>query len=119
FHRARADVARARSPRAAFARRDSSCLMLKRDERAPLHEQALAPHVLVEIGDELGVAVEELGRDPLAGADDLLGRLAAARMRHLGIAVGPEAVLAALDLLPERLWPLVGEREAHDRLDRL
>src|SRR3546814_6231451 len=37
-------------------------------------------------------------------------------MRNLRVHVGPEAVLVTLDVLPEALWPLGGELEAHDRL---
>src|SRR5690349_20517374 len=82
-------------------------------------QQAPALEPLVDAGDVVGVAVEQERRAALAGADVLLARLAPARMRHLRIDVGPEAVLGALQRFPETLWPLVGEAEARDRLDRL
>src|SRR5689334_22893922 len=81
--------------------------------------QALAFEPFVDSGDVVGVAVEQERRAALAGADVLLARLAPARMRHLRIDVGPEAVLAALQRFPEALRPLVGEAEAGDRFDRL
>src|SRR5271170_3530669 len=65
-----------------------------------LRPEPLALEVLVEVGDVFGIAVEQLGRHPLVGAEHALGRLAPARMRHLRIDVGPEAVLAGLQLFP-------------------
>src|SRR5262245_13452584 len=71
------------------------------------------------MGDIVAIAIEQQRRPALAGADQLLGRLAPAWMRNLRIDVGPEAVLAALQRFPVALGALVGEVEAHDRLDRL
>ena len=73
--------------------------------------QPLVLEALVEVGDVFAVAVEQQRRPPLAGADHLLGRLAPARMRHLRIDVGPEAVFGRLQRLPVALRPLVGEGE--------
>src|SRR6185312_3391856 len=81
--------------------------------------EALAFEPLVEIGDVFAVSVEDQRRPPLAGADHLLARLAPARMRHRRIDVGPEAVFGGLQRLPQADRPLLHEREAHDRLDRL
>ena len=81
--------------------------------------QPLFLQALVQVGDVFAVAVEQQRRLALVGADDLLGRLAPARMRDLRIDVGPEAVFGRLQRLPVALRPLVGEGEAHDRLDRL
>src|SRR3546814_20886961 len=64
----------------------------------------------------LGIAVVEQRRHLFVQAEHPLPRLAPARMRNLRVHVGPEAVLVTLDDLPEALWPLVGELEAHDRL---
>src|ERR1043166_8235499 len=71
--------------------------------------QALAVEPLVEIRDVFPVAVEQQRRPALAEPDQLLGRLAPARMRHLGIDVGPEAVFGRLQGFPKTLRPLVGE----------
>src|SRR5262249_16926363 len=81
--------------------------------------EAFAVQTLVEIGEVLAVAVEQERRPPLAGADDLFTRLAPARMRHLRIDVGPEAIFRRLQCFPHALRALVGETETHDRLDRL
>src|SRR5208282_5921366 len=81
-------------------------------------EQALVLEIVVEMGDEFAVAVPDLRRHA-AVAEHALGRLAPARMRHGGIDVGPEAVLARFQILPERFRALVGEAELDDRLDRL
>src|SRR6476661_5991655 len=81
--------------------------------------EAFAVQTFVQIGDVLVVTVEQERRPPLAGADDLFARLAPARMRHLRIDVGPEAILRRLQCLPHALRTLVGETETHDRLDRL
>src|SRR5215510_2110019 len=76
--------------------------------------------VLVQVGDVVAVAVEQQGRPALAAtADQLFAGLAPARMRHLGIDVGPEAVLGRLEFLPKALGPLVREDESPDRFDRL
>src|SRR5690349_4503582 len=80
--------------------------------RSPLHEELFRLAALVEAGHELAVAVVELGGHALAAAQRLLGRLAPARMRHLGIHVGPEAVLVVGQPLPERDRPLLGELDA-------
>ncbi len=74
-----------------------------------LHEQLLVLHAGVEFGDERAVAVEQLGRDPLAGAEHALAGLAPARVRHLGIDVGPEAVLAQSPVLGIHT-PVLGAR---------
>src|SRR5438093_282377 len=76
--------------------------------------QALAVEPLVETSDMFGVAVEQQRRAALAEPDELLGSLAPARMRHLGVDVGPEPVFGRLQGLPKTLRPLIGEAEAHD-----
>src|SRR5690606_32598759 len=68
-----------------------------RESSTPSHEQLLALHVLVEVGNIFAVAVEELRRDHVIGADDPLARLAPARMRHLRVHIGPEPVFAGLE----------------------
>ena len=50
------------------------------------------------MGDLRGVAVIEQGRHAFAGAEQLLGGLAPARMVDLGVHVGPEAVFGGLDV---------------------
>src|ERR1044072_2060519 len=88
----------------------------KAKEGSPaLHEELFRFAVGVEPGHELAVAVVEQGRDALVAAQRLLRRLAPARMRHLRVHVGPEAVLARLQLLPERGRPLVAELDRDDR----
>src|SRR5689334_667919 len=89
------------------------------DARRLSPEPFFAVETLVEIGDKFAVAVEHQSRAAFASADQFFARLAPARMRHLGIDVGPEAVLGGLQLLPHALWPLVDEGKLHDRLDRL
>src|SRR5260370_20829178 len=79
----------------------------------PSRVQALAVQPLVEIGDIFGVAVEQQRGSALAEPDQLLARLAPARMRHLGVDVGPEAVFGRLQRLPKALRPLIREAEAH------
>src|SRR6185437_9896310 len=81
-------------------------------------EQALALQPVIHRRDELAIAVPDQRRAPFVGADDALARLAPARMRHGGVDVRPEAVLAGLQMLPERIRALVGEGELDDRLDR-
>src|SRR5215472_671535 len=81
-------------------------------------EEALLFEAVVEVSDELAVAVPFERGPPLVGAEHSLARLAPARMRHLGVDVRPEAVLAALHGFPERYRPLLGKREMDDRLDR-
>src|SRR5262245_11873150 len=81
--------------------------------------QALFLEPLVEVGNVFAITVEQQRRLALAGADELFRRLAPAWMRDLRIDVGPEAVFRRLQRLPVALRPLVGEGEAHDRLDRL
>src|ERR1019366_8130342 len=94
-------------------------LWRKRISRRSSHPQPLALQPLVDVGDAVAVAVEDQRRPVLAGADHFLARLAPARMRHCRIDVGPEAVFRRLQRLPITLRPLLGEAEAHDRLDRL
>src|SRR5260370_21034609 len=81
-------------------------------------EEALLSEALVQVGDELAVAVPDQRRDALVGAEHALGGLAPARMRHLGVHVGPEAVFAGLQRFPIGFRTLVGEFEMHDRFDR-
>src|SRR5882724_1170534 len=81
-----------------------------------LNEELFRLAVGVQAGHELAVAVVEQGGDALLAAQRLFGRLAPARMRHLRVHVGPEAVFARLQLLPERNRPLVAELDADDRL---
>src|SRR5246127_4147779 len=61
-----------------------------------LKEKPLTLQPIIEVGDELAVAVPFQGRHPLVGAEHPLGRLTPTRVRHLGVDIGPEAVLAAL-----------------------
>src|SRR5262245_39454952 len=68
---------------------------------APSGVQPLVLKILVEIGHELGIAVEQLGRHAVAGAEHSLAGLAPARMWHARIHVGPEAVLRGLQRFPE------------------
>src|SRR5215467_724085 len=81
--------------------------------------ETFAVQAFVEVGDVLAVTVEQERRPSLAGADDLFTRLAPARMRHLRIHIGPEAIFRRLQCFPHSLRTLVGETETHDRLDRL
>src|SRR5918993_1880041 len=85
-------------------------------QAAVLHEELFRFAVGVEPGHELAVAVVEERGDAVVAAQRLLGRLAPAWMRHLRVHVGPEAVLARLQLLPERDRPLVAELDRDDRL---
>src|SRR5262245_54257349 len=80
------------------------------------HIERLFLQTLVEIGDVFPVAIEEFGGDLVARAEAALGALAPARVRNIGVHVRPEAVLAALNFLPEAHGPLLDERKAHDRL---
>src|SRR5262245_48523291 len=101
---------------ARWLRRDTQCNKI--DRRGPRSRpEAFLLQALVEVGDVLAVAVVELRRLALAGADELLGRLAPAWMRHLRIDVGPEPILGGLQLLPVARGPLIREGELHDRLD--
>src|SRR5262249_57215394 len=81
--------------------------------------EALVLQILIKISDELAIAVEQLRRHPLLCPEYALGGLAPARMRHLRIDIGPEAVLRRLERFPEAHRPLVGEGELYDRFDRL
>src|SRR6185295_10839897 len=81
--------------------------------------KAFAVQTLVEIGDVFAVTVVQERRPALAGANDFFARLAPARMRHLRIDVGPEAIFRWLQRFPHAPWTLVGEIETYDRLDRL
>src|SRR5688572_11212659 len=84
--------------------------------RAASCPQPLALEVGVEARDELAIAVEQARRHPLIAAEQPFRRLAPARMRDLGVHIGPEAVFAALDLFPEADGTAVGEGDAGDRL---
>src|SRR5215211_811872 len=97
------------------ARRIEACGSPRRS-----HEQALllVVEAVVHPGDVFAVAVVEERRARLVGAEDLLGRLAPARMRHLRVDVRPEAVLVCRKRLPEALRPLVREGEPDERLRR-
>src|SRR5690606_26759394 len=75
---------------------------------APSRKELLARHILIQIGDEFSVAVINLRRDPLPAADVAFRRLRPARMRDLGIDVGPEAILGCGQRFPEGDRPLVG-----------
>src|SRR3546814_5949636 len=63
-----------------------------------------------QAGDELAVTVVQPGRHAAGLAEQRLGRLRPARMRHLRVDVRPEPVLAGLQVLPERYRALIGER---------
>src|SRR3954465_7017347 len=81
--------------------------------------ERFAFHAVIQPRYLLGIAVEQQCRTALIRPDQLLARLAPARMRHLRVHVCPEPVLRGLQGLPETLRPLVAEGEAGDRLDRL
>src|SRR5919206_1184500 len=87
--------------------------------RAASAVKRLAFEALVEIRDLGRIAVEELRRAAFARAEHLLVGLAPARMRHLRVHIGPEAVFLRLDLLPKTLRARLDEAEADDRLDGL
>src|SRR5579885_29522 len=97
----------------------TSSMTLKTTRARCSRPQPLAVQALVDAGNELAVAVEQQRFAPLAGADDLFGRLAPARLRHRRIDVGPEAVFGGLQHFPHALRPLLDEGELDDRLDRL
>ena len=61
------------------------------------------------MGDEFAVAVIDLRRNRLFGADQSLGGLAPTRMRHFRVNIGPEAIFVAGDLFPEADGARVGE----------
>src|SRR6516162_5792805 len=65
------------------------------------HEETLGRESVVEVSNVFAVAVVEQRRPALVNAEDTFARLAPAGMRHLRIDVGPEAVFARLQLLPE------------------
>src|SRR5260370_5784776 len=83
-----------------------------------LKEKPLALQPIIEVGDELAVAVPFQGRPPLVGAEHPLGRLTPARLRHLRVDLGPEAVLAALHCFPKRHRSLLSTRAINDLLIR-
>ena len=68
---------------------------------AQLCVEPLVLQVLVETGDIFAVAVEQQGRHALVAAQHALRCLAPARMGHLRIHIGPEAVFGSLDRLPK------------------
>src|SRR3546814_2208703 len=72
-----------------------------------------------QAGDELAGTVVQPGRHAAGRAEQRLGRLRPARMRHLRVDVRPEPVLAGLQVLPERYRALIGEGHASDRLHPL
>jgi hypothetical protein len=92
---------------------------MKEDTRALLGEQPLVLEVIVQMRDELPVAVPDQRRPALASAEHMLRGLALAPMWDVGIDIGPEAILVRLECLPERYWSLVREGKFHNRLDRL
>src|SRR6516162_10686270 len=106
-----------RTTRSGQQARAISCLFFRHASNSD--EKALLFEAVVQVGDEVAVTVPFESRAPLVGAEHPLGRLAPARMRHVGIDVRPEAVLAPLHGFPERYGPLFDEREANDRFDRL
>src|ERR671918_1856145 len=73
----------------------------------------------IQGGDVVAVAVEQLRGHAFVTAEHAFGRLAPARVRHLGVDVGPEAILRWLDRLPESHRPLIGKGEAAHGFDRL
>src|SRR6476661_2326148 len=79
--------------------------------------EAFVIQTVVETGDVVSVAIEKERRSPLAGADNLLARLAPTRMRHLRIDIRPEAVLRGLQRFPHAPRTLIREAEVHNRLD--
>src|SRR6516225_10761296 len=85
------------------------------DDIAVSGEEALFFEPVIEVGDVFAVAVPFQGRAATVDAEHPLGRLAPARVRHLGVDIRPEAVLIALHGLPERHRALFGKREADDR----
>src|SRR5829696_8871725 len=88
---------------------------LRRSHEQPL---LLVVEAVVHPRDVFAVAVVEQRRAHLIGAEDLLGRLAPARMRHLRVDVRPEAVLVCRERLPEALRALVREGEPDEGLRR-
>src|SRR5437879_1925711 len=92
--------------------------------QSPAYSGALCPeafvvHGAVKAGDILTVAIEKERRSALTCADNLLACLTPAWVRHFRIHVRPEAILRGLQRLPHTFRTLIGEAEAHDRLDRL
>src|SRR5207248_4711166 len=95
FGRAPATMLCMVSSPASPGRNRASVLFCKASSEEPLFFEPL-----VHIGDEFAIAVPHQGRAALIGAEDALRCLAPARMRYLGVHIGPEAVLARLQRLP-------------------
>src|SRR6266481_4224665 len=66
--------------------------IMNADARPPLREQALVLEVIVQMCDELPVAVPDQRRPALISAKHMLRRLAPAPMWDVGIDVRPEAI---------------------------
>src|SRR4029077_12865299 len=81
--------------------------------------EAFVVHAVVKAGDIVAVTIEKKRRSPLPSPDNLLARLAPARMRHLRIDIGPEAILCRLQRFPHAPRTLISEAEGHNRLDGL
>ena len=76
---------------------------MNEDARALLREQALVLEVIVQMRDELPVAVPNEGRPPLASAEHMLRRLAPAPMWDVGIDISPEAILVRVGAPPRTM----------------
>src|SRR5215208_4179133 len=90
-----------------------------RGRRGRSRPEAFPLQIAVEAGDELAIAVEDLRRHPLPGAEHPLARLAPARMRDLRVHIGPEAVFRGLDRFPEALRPPRHQADPDQRLASL
>src|SRR6516162_4999349 len=80
-------------------------------------EQPLAGEPVVEVLHELGIAVEEPCWNTGIGSQHTLSRLAPSGVGHVRIDVGPKAILAWLNPIPERARARIGEAQTHDRFD--
>src|SRR5262245_26502593 len=78
-------------------------------------EQPLAGEPVVEVLHELGIAVEEPCWNTGIGSQHALGRLAPSGVGYVRIDVGPKAILAWLNPIPERARARIGEAQTHDR----
>src|SRR5688572_19419649 len=83
------------------------------------HVERCCVHSGVEPRDFGGIAVEKLSRHELAGVNHTLHRLAPARMRDVGVHIGPEAVFGGLERFPQADGTLFDEGYLPDRLDGL
>ena len=92
------NVARVQAFRDFLVVQGATLALLRARGRPRSHVERLFLQPLVEPGDLFAVAVEEQGRPVLASRQEGLAGLAPARMRHVRIDVGPEAVLVGAEL---------------------